>query len=237
MEIRPVFTILKRAAVLLFLSCCPIVNAQKRFPIGAEVWGGYSYLRFEATKLGFNDQLNLNGWNGGATLPDLYEGLGVAVDISGHYTGEMEEYNFLIGPQYSYKFKGVRFYGHGLFGKARDRLRQPGTTNLEPSDLHKAVAFGGGADLDCRCHCLPPCFHADCLRRRQQFFYSSPFGVCSRRTNQRGGTANQEYRRVPNHPRIAFCFWERAVECDRASVKQISLCCQPERRHHIAVHH
>jgi len=147
MEIRPVFTILKRAAVLLFLSCCPIVNAQKRFPIGAEVWGGYSYLRFEATKLGFNDQLNLNGWNGGASLPDLYEGLGVAVDISGHYTGEMEEYNFLIGPQYSYKFKGVRFYGHGLFGKARDRLRQPGTTNLEPSDLHKAVAFGGCSDL------------------------------------------------------------------------------------------
>ena len=41
----------------------------------------------------------------------------------------------------------MRFYGHGLFGKARDRLRQPGTTNLEPSDLHKAVAFGGGADL------------------------------------------------------------------------------------------
>src|SRR5207253_4877327 len=62
---------------------------------------------------GFNDQLNLNGWNGGVSLPDLYEGLGVAVDISGHYTGEMEEYNFLIGPQYSYKLKGVRFYGHG----------------------------------------------------------------------------------------------------------------------------
>ena len=80
-------------------------------------------------------------------MPDLYEGLGVAVDISGHYTGEMEEYNFLIGPQYSYTLKGMRLYGHAMFGKARDRLRQPGTTNLEPSDLHKAIALGGGVDI------------------------------------------------------------------------------------------
>jgi hypothetical protein len=149
MAIRPVFPILKQAASLLFvfLFSCTVLNAQKKFPIGAEVWGGYSYLRFEATKLGFSDQLNLNGWNGGASLPNLYEGLGLAVDISGHYTGEMEEYNFLIGPQYSYKLMGMRLYGHGLFGKARDRLRQPGTTNLEPSDLHKAAALGGGVDV------------------------------------------------------------------------------------------
>jgi hypothetical protein len=53
----------------------------------------------------------------------------------------------MIGPQYTYEWKGIRFYGHGLFGKARDRLRQPGTTQLEPSHLGKAVAFGGGVDL------------------------------------------------------------------------------------------
>ena len=147
MAIRPVFPILRQAAALLFLFSCTVLNAQKKFPIGAEVWGGYSYLRFEAVKLGFSDQLNLNGWNGGASLPNLYEGLGLAVDISGHYAREMEEYNFLIGPQYSYKLMGMRLYGHALFGKARDRLRQPGTTNLEPSDLHKAAALGGGIDV------------------------------------------------------------------------------------------
>jgi hypothetical protein len=150
MEIRPIFTILKKAAVfssLLLVSCSMLSAQKKQFPIAAEVWGGYSYVRFEATELGFNDDLGLNGWIGGVSLPDLYQGLGVAVDISGHYTTEMEEYNFLIGPQYSYKLKGMRFYGHGLFGKARDRLRQPGTTSLEPSDLHKAAAFGGGVDF------------------------------------------------------------------------------------------
>lgn len=148
MEIRAVFTVLKKAAALLFLLCCPLLTAQKKqFPIGVEAWGGYSYLRFEATRLGFSDDLNMNGWNGGLALPDLYRGLGVAADISGHYTGAMEEYNFLIGPQYTFELKGLRLYGHGLFGKARDRLRQPGTTNFEPSDLHKAFAFGGGVDV------------------------------------------------------------------------------------------
>jgi hypothetical protein len=148
MEIRPVRAIFKRAAAFLFLACCPILNAQKRqFPIAAEAWGGYSYLRFEATKFGFNQDLNLNGWNGGLSLPDLYRGFGVAADISGHYTPELLQYNFLIGPQYSFELKGLRLSGHGLIGKARTRLRQPGTTNLEPSDLHKAFAFGGDVDI------------------------------------------------------------------------------------------
>lgn len=147
MEIRQVCAIVRRAAAFLLFACCPLLSAQRQLPFSAEVWGGYSYLRFEASKLGFADNLTLNGFNIGASLPNLYEGLGVAVDISGHYTAPMEEYNFLLGPQYSYSWHGMRFYGHGLFGKARDRLRQPGTSNIEPSDLHKALALGGGVDV------------------------------------------------------------------------------------------
>ena len=52
MEIRVVFTILKKAAALLFLACCPLLSAQKQFPIAVEAWGGYSYLRFEASQFG-----------------------------------------------------------------------------------------------------------------------------------------------------------------------------------------
>jgi len=135
-------------AVLAVLGFCPPVSAQSKSKLPAiDIFGGYSYLRFESKTLGFADQLNLNGGNIEVALPDLYEGLGAVVDVSGHYTREMEEFNFMIGPQYSYKWKGIRLYGHGLFGKARDRLRQPGTTQLEPSHLGKAVAFGGGLDL------------------------------------------------------------------------------------------
>jgi hypothetical protein len=138
-----------RLAVLAFCAfSCPLASAQAKSRLPAiDVFGGYSYLRFESKTLGFSDQLNLNGANIEVALPDLYEGLGVALDVSGHYQTEMEEFNFMIGPQYTYEWKGMRFYGHGLFGKARDRLRQPGTTQLEPSFLSKAIAFGGGVDL------------------------------------------------------------------------------------------
>jgi hypothetical protein len=81
------------------------------------------------------------------SLPDLYQGFGIAADVSGHYATAMEEYNFMIGPQYAYRWKALRPYGHALFGKARDRLRQPGSTNLEPSSLARAVAVGGGLDI------------------------------------------------------------------------------------------
>ncbi len=147
MQIARAFTIHNRAAVfvLALLVFCPALRAQK-MP-AAEVWAGYSNLRFDSTTLGFSDHSYLNGWNIGASLPDLYEGLGVAVDVSGHYASRLEEYNFLIGPQYSFQWKSFRLYGHGLFGKARTRLREPGSTELEPSNLSRAIAFGGGLDV------------------------------------------------------------------------------------------
>lgn len=138
-----------RLAVLVFCSFSPaLVSAQGKSKLPAiDVFGGYSYLRFESTTLGFSNQSQLNGANVSVALPDLYEGLGVAVDVSGHYTDAVEEFNFMIGPQYTYEWKGIRFYGHGLFGKARTRLLKIGTTQVEPSYLGKAVAFGGGVDL------------------------------------------------------------------------------------------
>lgn len=149
MEIRRAFSIPRKAAVCAFalLALCPVLAAQKLKLPAMEVFGGYSNLRFDSTTLGFSDKSNMNGWNGSLSLPDLYQGLGVAADVSGHYTRELAEYNFLIGPQYSFSWKGARFYGHGLFGKARTRLRQPGTTQIEPSDLHRAIALGGGLDF------------------------------------------------------------------------------------------
>jgi len=125
----------------------PVVCAQRKLLPAAEVWGGYSYLRFESTPLGFADQLNLNGWNDGVSLPDLYQGFGVAADVSGNYASRLEQYNFLIGPQYSFQWKSLRISGHGMFGKARTRLRQPGSTQLGPSTLNRSIAFGGALDL------------------------------------------------------------------------------------------
>ena len=156
MVILRMFPVPRKATVLplafavsaFCLFFCPQGSAQSTSKLPAiDVFGGYSYLRFDAKTLGFADQLNLNGANVSAALPDLYEGLGAVIDISGHYTGQMEEFNFMAGPQYTFEWKGMRLYGHGLFGKARGRLRQPGTTLVEPSSLSRAVAFGGGLDI------------------------------------------------------------------------------------------
>src|SRR5579863_2675773 len=150
MAIPRMFPVQSRAAVFLLagsILCafsCPIAAAQSTSKLPAiDVFGGYSYLRFEAKTLGFADQLNLNGGNVSVALPDLYQGLGVAVDISGYRQREMEEFNFMIGPQYTFEVKGMRLYGHGLFGRARDRLLQPGTTLVDPSFLGRGIAFGG----------------------------------------------------------------------------------------------
>jgi hypothetical protein len=149
MAMRTVSSIHKAALLLLASSLsCHLASAQKLLKLPAiEVFGGYSHLRFDSQPLGFSDQLNLDGWNVGLSLPDLYQGFGVAADVSGHYSSDMEEYNFMVGPQYIYPWKSLRPFGHALFGKARDRLRHPGSTELEPSNLARAVALGGGLDV------------------------------------------------------------------------------------------
>jgi hypothetical protein len=155
MAILRTFHAQRKAAVFLLVSAsivcsffCPRATAQSKSKLPSiDVFGGYSYLRFDDKTLGLASDLNLNGANVSVALPDLYMGLGVAIDVSGHYSTELEEFNFLIGPQYTYEWKGMRFYGHGLFGKARARLRLPGTTNVEPSYLSFATALGGGIDF------------------------------------------------------------------------------------------
>jgi len=154
MAILRMFPVQRKAAVFFLVSVSilcsfvsPSASAQSKSKLPEiDVFGGYSYLRFDAKTLGFTNDLNLNGANVSVAMPDLYKGLGAALDISGYYTTELEEFNFLIGPQYTYEWKGMRLYGHGLFGKARARLREPGTTNVEPSYLSNAVALGGGVD-------------------------------------------------------------------------------------------
>lgn len=149
MATRWVFPILKIAAVWAFVALfsCPLVSAQKFLKLPTiDVFAGYSYLRFDSKPLGFTDQLNLNGWNFELALPHIYQGLGAVADVSAHYGREMTSYNFLIGPQYTVDVKDFQIYGHGLFGKSRDRVGLTGSSLLEPSDLARNIAFGGGID-------------------------------------------------------------------------------------------
>lgn len=145
---RWVFPILRIAALwaLVVFAFCPMLAAQKFLKLPTiDVFAGYSYLRFDSKPLGFSDQLNLNGWNF-ELIPHIYQGLGVVADVSAHYGREMTSYNFLIGPQYAVDVKDFQIFGHGLFGRSRDRVGLTGSSLLEPSNVARNIAFGGGVD-------------------------------------------------------------------------------------------
>jgi len=111
------------------------------------VFAGYSLLRLDSQPLGFSKTLNLNGGNLEVSLPNLYRGLGIAADFSGHSSDRAEQFNFLVGPQYRFELKGLDFFVHGLVGKTRTRLLQLGTSQFQPSTLGYSVALGGGLDI------------------------------------------------------------------------------------------
>lgn len=142
--------ILRKAALLILVLAVYGLDAsaQKFLKLPTvEVFGGYSYLNFQAKTLGFSEQLNMNGWAAAISIPNVYRGLGVAVDGSGHYATDLAEYNFMVGPQYFVQWRSFRITGHGLFGRAQTRLTKPGSTFFEASDRHRAWAGGGELDF------------------------------------------------------------------------------------------
>jgi hypothetical protein len=144
-----VFAISKPAVALLFALgiFVPLSPAQGFLKAPAiEIFGGYSYLRYDAKQFGFANQLNLHGANVEVWV-HLYHELGITADFSGHFSSEMEAFNFLIGPQYTREWNGFRFYGRGFLGKARARLSEVGNSQIEPSSLGGAGGFGGGIDI------------------------------------------------------------------------------------------
>ena len=133
------------ALAVLFLSS--LASAQSKLVPGIEVFGGYSHLSFPSSGLGFSNWTQMNGWDVALTIPHIYQGLGITADASGDYSTALEQYNYMIGPQYKWEFSRFRFIAHGLYGRAQTRVRQPGSTFIEPSDRQRVVAFGGEVDV------------------------------------------------------------------------------------------
>jgi hypothetical protein len=134
---------------LVILSLSPFAGAQSDKSIlpGIEVFGGYSHLSFSSSALGFANWTQMNGWEVAISLPHIYRGLGITADASGDYGTSLEQYNYMIGPQYKWEFNKFRFIAHGLYGRAQTRLRQPGSTFVEPSDRQRSLALGGEVDV------------------------------------------------------------------------------------------
>lgn len=159
------------ASSLLLCACallglCSVASAQSFLGLHrpeADVFAGYSLMRYDTVPLGFSQRLNLNGGMFELSLPDIYQGIGIAAEFSGHYSSEMENFNFLVGPRYRREVKGVYLFGHGLWGKSRTRLENLGTSQLWPSTLGYSVALGGGAEIPWRGRFSIRPFQADYL--------------------------------------------------------------------------
>jgi hypothetical protein len=150
MQLPRLCTVLAKSTIpwvmlLLFAGPCSAQGFLKKPEVN--IFAGYSLQRYDASQYGFQDTQNLNGGNLEISLPDLYRGLGVVADFSGHWNDEIETFNFTGGPQYRFEVKGIDFFGHALFGKSRSRLLRLGASQIEPSSLGGTAALGGGADI------------------------------------------------------------------------------------------
>jgi hypothetical protein len=113
-----------------------------------DLYGGYSYVRFNSPSLGFSSYSNLNGYSASITAPHLYEQLGLTFNGSGAYGSELTVYNFLLGPQFTFDRGRIRFFGNALFGKGEAKVQTKTTTRNEIASQGFAAAVGGGVDIN-----------------------------------------------------------------------------------------
>jgi hypothetical protein len=113
-----------------------------------EVFGGFSYLRLDEPAFGFASYGNQLGWNGSGAV-NLTRRFGVVLDGSGDYGAHASTYNFMVGPQVSWRRDRSRFFAHALVGKADDHvtLPEPQPFRTEFTGVSLAYVLGGGFDL------------------------------------------------------------------------------------------
>lgn len=119
--------------MLLMLGFLVLASLPVRAQDKAELFGGFSYLRFNSSSAA-----NLNGWelSGQYKFTDWLGGVG---DFAGHYGSGASTYTYLFGPQISMPSR-VSPFGHLLIGGAHFGAGGFGTTSF-------SMALGGGVDV------------------------------------------------------------------------------------------
>ena len=138
--------------IATLLLALPLV-AQAQDAPKAEIFGGYSYLRFNPDD--FNDGLDLHGWNASAAV-NFTKYAGIVADFSGHYDEvnfasgkvDLSGYLFLVGPRFSYRKNDILTpFGHVLLGAMRAHATAfTPAGKIKDNDSAFAMAIGGGLD-------------------------------------------------------------------------------------------
>jgi hypothetical protein len=139
-----------KCVAILLVTLLFTTFAWGQFPSG-NVFIGYSYTQ---TQLVPGQSTNLNGWNGSLEAKILPL-LGIVADVSGHYGSQdteilgiggdanLSEYNYMFGPQLSFKLAKFRPFVHALVGGGHIGETLAGASSSSNSI---ADAFGGGID-------------------------------------------------------------------------------------------
>ncbi|HMJ21730.1 MAG TPA: hypothetical protein VK513_07470 [Terriglobales bacterium] len=133
--------------LIVLLIFCGNLPAEAQDMPRVQVFGGYSYTRFDSPSFGFSSPSGLHGYNFSPAFNLLY-GFGVVAELSGQYGSKLNFRDIAVGPQFLYpKGKGM-FFAHLLVGDARTLVRVANTEG----DTARAVVLGGGMDLDISSH-------------------------------------------------------------------------------------
>ena len=137
--------VLGKAAVVLIvlLIICGNVPAGAQDMPRVQVFGGYSYMRFDSPSFGFANASNLNGYTFSPAYNLLY-GFGVVAELSGQYGSNLNFRDLAVGPQFLYPKGKSRFFARLLVGDARTLVQVANTEG----DTARAVVLGGGMDRD-----------------------------------------------------------------------------------------
>jgi len=130
------------AAVLLLLLAIGAASplAAQEMP-RVQVFGGYSYTRFDTPSFGFANTTGLNGYTFSPAY-NIMRGFGVMAELSGQYKTGANLRDVAGGPQFLYARGNMLFSAHLLFGEARSLVQVGGPQE----DSARVVSFGGGLD-------------------------------------------------------------------------------------------
>lgn len=123
-----------------------------------DVFAGYSFLRLDSKSYGYTDYSNLDGANLAGQY-NVTHYLAAVADVSATFAQNQHFYTFMAGPEFSTKRYRGRWFGHALFGKARNGNEIPGVG----SSLGRSIAIGGGYDYPFRQRFAIRVFQADYL--------------------------------------------------------------------------
>jgi hypothetical protein len=129
--------------LIVLLILCGRVPAGAQDMPRVQVFGGYSYTRFDSPSFGFANASNLNGYTFSPAYNLLY-GFGVVAELSGQYGSNLNFRDLAVGPQFLYPKGKSRFFARLLVGDARTLVQVANTEG----DTARAVVVGGGIDRD-----------------------------------------------------------------------------------------